>query len=383
MDTAFPYSQYVTGKNFVGRRSDVTLLGNFLSQGEHVLLAEPPKTGKTSLVQQALFTMRMTGKAFTVGQMNVLNVRDREAFLLRLGSTLFRMVGSSSEEFTALAGKYLEGTHFVHDPSAYAERGEVLSASWELDGEDMAALLRLPFALARDRGERMILILDEFQCVRFMEDDGEGLLRALDASLRERTEPPLFSYVFSGGAVNALQEIFLGGARFHRVVERVRLSEVDEREMADHVHKGFLTGGKVVDKDLLLGACRLFRGHLWYINHFASICNAMTRGYMMEPVLVDALGCLVALHEPRFNGIMQGLTTHQVNLLKATVEGVTRLSSADVIRRYALNSSANVKRVKDALMKKEILLFDEDDNPAIIDPLFEYWVKKYYFEMKE
>ena len=34
-------------------------------------------------------------------------------------------------------------------------------------------------------------------------------------------------------------------------------------------------------------------------------------------------------------------------------------------------------------MKKEVLEFDEDDKPTIIDPLFEYWVKKYYFEMKE
>jgi hypothetical protein len=81
--------------------------------------------------------------------------------------------------------------------------------------------------------------------------------------------------------------------------------------------------------------------------------------------------------------MMGGLTTHQVNMLRATVDGVTRFSSSEVIRKYGLNSSANVKRVKDALMKKEILRFDEADNPVIIDPLFEYWVKKYYFEVKE
>ena len=109
----------------------------------------------------------------------------------------------------------------------------------------------------------------------------------------------------------------------------------------------------------------------------------MTRGYLMEPGLIDALAALVSVHEPRFMDIMNGLTTHQVNLLKATVEGVTRFSSAEVIRQYGLNSSANVKRIKDALMKKEVLSFDEDDKPSIIDPLFEYWGKKYYFEMKE
>ena len=79
---------------------------------------------------------------------------------------------------------------------------------------------------------------------------------------------------------------------------------------------------------------------------------------------------------------MSSLTTHQVNLLKAVVDGHTRFSSSEVVRQYSLNSSANVKRVKDALMKKEILAFDENDEPSFLDPLFEYWVRHYYFEKK-
>ena len=163
----------------------------------------------------------------------------------------------------------------------------------------------------------------------------------------------------------------------------MRLSSVDEREIADHVVRGFLSGGKVLDKELLIGACRLFKNNLWYINNFASICDSMSKGYIMEPVLVDALGSLLSVHEPRFRAMVCGLTTHQVNLLRATAEGNTRFSASEVIRKYGLNSSANVKRVKDALMKKEILTFDSEDQPEFLDPLFEYWIKKYYFELPE
>ncbi len=382
MDTPFPYHQYVTGKNFVGRRSDVTLLGNLLSQGEHVSLWEPPKTGKTSLIQQTLFTMRMAGTAFTVGQFSALNIRTAEAFLLRLGSTVLRMVATTPQEYSALVQRYLDGTHFVFDAQAFSEKNEVLSLGWEMDQADVSALLNLPFRLAQDRGDRLILIVDEFQCLDLLEDPS-ALLRPLDASLRENKDNRRFSYIFCGSGVNAMRRIFRGSQLFNRMVERVKLSPVDEREMADHVHKGFLAAGKVIEKELLQGACRLFKGHLWYINHLASICDSMTRGYIMEPVLVDALGCLIAVHEPRFNEIVSGLTTHQINLLRATVDGVVRFSSADIIRKYGLNSSANVKRVKDALMKKEVLSFDENDNPSIIDPLFEYWVRKYYFEIKD
>ena len=55
-------------------------------------------------------------------------------------------------------------------------------------------------------------------------------------------------------------------------------------------------------------------------------------------------------------------------------------SSAEMVERYRLNSSANVKRVREALVKKEIITFNEKEEPLIMDPLFEYWVTKYYFE---
>ncbi len=170
---------------------------------------------------------------------------------------------------------------------------------------------------------------------------------------------------------------------FHRVVEHVPLTPIPEREICEHIQRGFLSSGKVVNQELILGACRLFKGNLWYLNNFASICDAKSRGYIMEPVFVEALEDLISLHTPRFREMVNGLTTHQVNLLKATLEGVVRFSSADVIRKYGLNSSANVKRVKDALIKKEVLTFDQNDAPLFQDPLFEYWLRKYYFEIKE
>ena len=382
IDTPFPYSQYVTGKNFVGRRADVTLMGNLLGQGENVLLAEPPKTGKTSLVQQALFSMRMSGKVFTVGQFSALNIRTPEAFLLRLGNTVLRMVASSPTEYAALVEKFLGGSHFVFDPSAYTDEDKILSLNWDLDESDVRAMIRFPYILAQDKGVRLILIVDEFQSLLNLENP-DVILRPMDACMRELQDNRLFSWVICGSGVNAMKSIFQSSMLFHRLLERVRLSPVDEREMADHVHKGFLSAGKVVEKELLQGACRLFRGHLWYINHFVAICDAMSKGYIVEQALVEALGTLVSIHEPRFNAIMEDLTTHQVNFLRATVDGVVRFSAADVIRKYGLNSSANVKRVKDALMKKEVLQFDENENPQIIDPLFEYWIKKYFFEIKE
>ena len=112
------------------------------------------------------------------------------------------------------------------------------------------------------------------------------------------------------------------------------------------------------------------------------MCDSLTKGYIMEQTLTESLSALIAVHEPRFVATMNGLTTFQLSLLRAILEGNSRFSSAEIIRKYELNSSANVRRLKDALCKKEIVTFDENDNPVVLDPLFEYWAKKYYFNIE-
>lgn len=384
MDSPFIYDKYVSGKNFIGRRNECAILQNLLTQHENVVISSPPRTGKMSLIQQTLFNMRVSGKGFRVGQFSVLNVRSFGAFITRFGSTVIRMNASTPSEYSSYASKYLGNTHLVFDQNRFSDSDEVLSLNWDPDENDLLEVLRMPYRIASDRNEPMILIIDEFQNI-MMIDEGEEILDGIENVIKEmRTSLKApFSYIMCGSMINAMKEVFYGGRHLYRCVEHFNLQDVDEKEIVDHLVKGFLASGKVIDRDLLLGACRLFRNNLWYMNHFVSICDSKSKGYIMEPILMEALDCILAIHEPRFRSIMNSLTSHQVNLLAAIIDGCPRLSSSEVVRKYALNSSANVKRVKDALMKKEIVTFDRNDVPTIIDPLFEYWVRKYFYEKKD
>lgn len=384
MATPFIYDKYVTGKDFIGRREDCKILGNMLAQGEHIVLYEPMKSGKKSLLQQTFFNMKMQGQRFSVTQLSVFNIRSSEDFLLRLGATAVRAFCSTPSEFSNAVGSFLSGTHFVFDPVRYSEYDEPISTGWELDALDMAAMLRLPHAIAKAHGAHLFMIIEEFQNISLFEDDWE-LFRALEAAVKEmRQSDPLpgCTYILSGSEVNAMKDIFEHHRYFYRNIEHFRLSTISDREIVEHAVRGFLSGGKVIERELLHGACQLFRNNLWYINHFLCICDSLSKGYIVESTLMEALGKLVAIHEPRFMGIMNSLTTHQVSLLRAVLEGYVKFSTAEVIDKYGLNSSANVKRVKDALMKKEVITFNEKDEPMVIDPLFEYWVRKEYFRMK-
>lgn len=381
MDPAFIYYKPVTGKNNIGRRSEQTIVANLLDQGENVVIYEPAKTGKKSLMQQTFLNMRISGKIFTTAEVPMLQVRSTEEMLLTFGSALIRASATTPDEFAEIVHGCLPDTHFVFDPDRYAATDEVLSLGWSIDENDIRSMLGLPWRLAAVTGKKIYVVLDDFQNVTFLEN-WEKFLKIFEETLRAN-QSGLCNFVFLGSAVNAMKEVFEEKVFFHRQVNHVSISDIEAREITDHIVRGFLTSGKVIDRDLMMSVCKRFQSNIWYINHFASICDHLTKGYITEMTLQEALDMLISIHEPRFKELVADLTGFQVSLLKATLDGCKRFSSAEVIERYNLHSSANVRRLKDALCKKEIITFGENDEPRVLDPLFEYWARKYFFKMKD
>ena len=381
MDTAFIYYKPVTGKNNIGRHSEQTTIANLLEQGENVVIYEPAKSGKKSLMQQTFLGMRISGKQFGTAEVHMQHVRSTEEFLLEMGSALLRDEATTPDEYAGIVRNCLPDTHFVFDPELYTATDAVLSLSWELDENDIRSMLCLPWRLAAASGKKIYVILDEFQNITFL-DNWEKFIKIFEDVVRS-SQGSLCNFIFLGSAVNAMKYLFEEKVIFHRQVNRVSIGEIDAREITDHIVKGFLTSGKVIDRDLMMSVCKRFRGNIWYINHFASICDHLTKGYITDATLQEALDMLISIHEPRFKEMVSDLTGFQLSLLRATLDGCKRFSSADVIERYNLHSSANVRRLKDALCKKEIITFGENDEPIVLDPLFEYWARKYFFKMKD
>lgn len=379
MDTPFVYDNYVTGRNFVGRKMECTILANLLEAGEQVAIYEPPKSGKMSVVQQTLFNMRAAGRQFSVAWVNLFNVRTVYDFLKRFGTAVIKPLYSTPAEYSQVVSRHLEGTHFLFDPARFASHDEIVCLNWEPDENDIEKMLLLPYRIAEERGVPCYVVIEEFQnLTRAGDFDYESVFHVLERIFAQKNTA--VSYILTGSQVNAMKNIFEERKFFYRQVEHLPLQMVDDKDIIEHIIRGFRTSGKVIERDLVIGACKLFRSNMWYLNHFVSICDSMSRGYLNEGILMEALKTIVSVNEPRFLSIVNDLTDHQLSLMRAIIDGVVKFSATDVIDRYRLNSSANVRRVKDALRKKEVITFNEKDEPVILDPLFEYWITKYYFE---
>ena len=383
MDSPFVYDNHVTGKDFVGRRTECTVLANLLEAGENVCIYEAPKSGKTSLVRQTLYNMRAAGKQFLVAYVDLMNVRSKRGFLKRFGGAVLRTAYSTPSDYAAAMARYLEGTHFVFDSAQFAAKDDIVCMNWDADDNDVAMMTHLPQRIAEEKGMPFYIMFTDFQNVMNAEDY-EDIFKCMEKVFAEKDkmERNQAVFVFAGSMVNAMKHIFAEKKYFYRQVNHLPLQPVDDRDVIEHIIRGFRSGGKVIERDLALGACKLFRSEMWYLNQFFAICDSMSKGYINEAILMDALNAVLAVHEPRFNVLVNDLTDHQLSLLRAVLDGVVKFSASDVIEKYRLNSSANVRRVKDALRKKEILTFNDKDEPVILDPLFEYWVSKYYFEIQ-
>lgn len=383
MDETFIYSKYVTGRNFIGRHNEARAFANLLSQGENIVLYEPPKTGKMSLVRQAFFNMQTSGINFRAPLVSLLDIRDLRSLALRLGSEILKCFCSTPDEFSAAVTELLPGSCFLFDEEAFRDSGTVLKAGEGFCDNDLRSILTLPYRAAEKIGSKIYPVITEFQNVMLTEDGDKfcSLLQETFTGL-DPDDRNSAAYILSGSAVNAMHDIFGHRKLFFRQAERIKLEEIETREIIEHINRSLLSSGKVIDRDLLLGTCKLFRNNIWYINHFAAICDSLSKGYIMENILTAALEALISIHEPRFAATMNDLTTFQVNMLNAILRGETKFTSTEVIEEFSLSSSANVRRLKDALAKKEIVNFETGGAPEVIDPLFEYWVRTRYFGMK-
>jgi hypothetical protein len=79
---------------------------------------------------------------------------------------------------------------------------------------------------------------------------------------------------------------------------------------------------------------------------------------------------------------VEGLSLTQLNFLKAVAQIEEKLSSAEMLHKYRLGTSASVVKNKAILLKADLI--DESKGKlSFLDPAFEYWFLKYYFRQEK
>ncbi|MCR5709440.1 MAG: ATP-binding protein [Bacteroidales bacterium] len=351
MELPFPFEKIAAGKSILGRGEELGFLIDVLDQGRRgVAVIGGARTGKETLVTEAIETWRSRNGNCIVCTIDLFNVRSSEHF-----ADIWRQkMRTSADE---------------------VNRGALLPFEISFDDIPGSKLFDLPGIIAAEAGRRMIVYIKEFQNLLKIEDE-TFRLELLDRSWSRHKG---VTYLMTGSSVNSMKSIFYERKCFYGMCRTLEIGPLDKKLVCEYIHSTFLDFGRVIEMEEVLAIYDIAGGDIWYVKQLCAFCYAIPAGYVNRRIVNRARDMLLSVHIPRFKQIMFDLTGNQVNLLHAIVDGVQKFTSAEIMERYRLNSSAGVSRVKDALQKKEVITFDGEDNARIIDPLFAWWLKNHYF----
>ena len=349
MVSYFDWQRTAQGDKFISRNDASRLLAAQIREKKFSTIYAAPGSGKQSLIERVFHSLKASSYPMTVITLDLFNVTGVQG-LCRLYTEAFK---KPIEEYN---------------------RDALFPIRISTDNISTSLALNLPNVLAGYTGANYVIYFKEFQNILNFEK-GEELLKLMEREL----ESHQVSYVVTGEQVNAMKNIFEHHKYFYKINCNVPLAPLEKRASMLYLRNGFLHSGKDLEEETGEAIYLTAKGNPLIMNKLAASCDSLSIGYINKRILRSAVDSYFYDYEPQYRFIMSNLTANQVNFMRAVCDGVEKFSSSDVMKKYNLNSSANVFRLKEALSKKEIVTFDSEDRATIIDPMFEQWLKKRYF----
>ena len=159
------------------------------------------------------------------------------------------------------------------------------------------------------------------------------------------------------------------------------LENIKTEDWVKFITRRFSETGKEINEIDATKIADLAENHSYYVQQIAqqtwlrtdNVCT----GELVDTAhqgIINQLGLL-------FTNITESLSNKQMALLKAIISGERQLSSQSTIQKYNLGTSANVLRLKQSLLAREIIDITSDQID-LQDPMYKYWLRVVYFKLR-
>jgi uncharacterized protein len=376
MEAPFVYGKIAMGHEFTNRSLEAKRLdGNFIS-GINTIVISPRRWGKSSLVHHAAAQCARTHPKIKFIMLDLFKARSEEQFYELLARETLKIFSSRLEDILQasrmLLGRFLPKITFSPSPELEFE----LSMDWEEIKKDPYDILQLPEKLAHQHKCKVVVCIDEFQNIAFFEDH-LGFQKKLRANWQLHQNA---SYCLYGSKKSMMINVFSNYSMpFYKFGDIIFLEKISTEDWQHYIHAQFRKTKKKITSDAIKRLIELVSNHPYYVQQLAQLSWLRTVDEPCTPETVEkAFEGLIRQLSMLFHAQMDNLSTTQINLLKAITDKIVKLSSKDTIEKYRLGTSANIQRIKQAMINKEII--DTTSNGIeFLDPVFEYWLREEYF----
>ena len=369
-ENPFVFGKAVEGSYFTNRTKDAEHLEANLTHGINTILISPRRWGKTSLVKKVM--ANIIRPDIKIIYIDVFSCKSEYDFYKVFASTIIQQTSSKIEEWMTTAKEFLSRviTKVAFSPDSIQE----YSLSFEFPVKDDAEdILQLPERIAQKKGIHIVLCLDEFQQVAEFQDS-----MTFQKKLRSVWQhQQKVSYCLFGSKRHLMTELFSDSSNpFYKFGDMMFLKKIPTEEWIPFICHKFQETGKVITEKQADRICKVTEDLSSYVQHLSWIVWYKAKPVVTNEMVEESIEELLEQNKVFFQREVEGLTELQLNLLKAIANGVdTGFTKKEVIKKYRLESSANVQGIKKSLLKKDLI----DIDGSIInynDPLFKLWIKK-------
>lgn len=377
METPFVFGKIASDKNFTNRKSELDqLILNFKSRINTILIS-PRRWGKTSLVIKAAEEALKQDKLLRFCFIDIYNIRSEEQFYQLLAQEILRTSSSKIEGLLENAKKFM--SRFIPRISFTPDSSNEFSLGldWQEVKKQPDDILNLAENIAKEKQLKFIICIDEFQNISGFENP-----LALQKKMRSHWQKHKnVSYCLYGSKRHMLMEVFASPSMpFYKFGDILFLQKIDKVEWIPFLEKRFLETGKKISKDHALLITDYADCHPYYVQQLAQQAWLRTEKECCSAIVKDAHESLVMQLSLLFQSITDELSNTQINFLKAIISEAEQLSSKKTLQEFHLGTSANILKIKKALLNKEII---DIQSGAInfLDPIYKYWLKNYFFKI--
>lgn len=370
MKKAFVYGVAVEGENFTDRVEETKRLKRDFENGQNVVLISPRRMGKTSLVRRVI--SQVDTRKVAIVYLDIYDCRTEYDFYNKLVTATLRQTSGKGELMLRNIKEFL--TRLTPKISFGVDPANEMSVSLGIAPEDYSPeeILQLPEKLAQKMGKHIVVCIDEFQQIGYFPGTLEVQKRVRGVWQLQQN----VSYCLFGSKKHMLTNLFQNKRMpFYQFGDTRFLQPIALEDWIPFIRQKFEESGLTIDDEQIARICETVEFQSSYVQQLAWNVMLCTEGRTVdEAAMAEAVADLIDQNSTLFLQQTEGLSSYQINFLKALAAGESDdFTSAAILKKYSLGSKSNISRLQDTLIKKELI--EKTGRKVIIaDPVFRLWM---------
>lgn len=375
MKNPFAIGRLARGSDFLNREEEMGHLVKNFQTGDNSILISPGKWGNSSLIKKATEQFDDQEK-IKFCFINLKTIRSEDQFYLKFLKEVLLVTSTNQDDVRNNVQNYLSR----YFPRITFKKDSEIKFALKLDLEEAIhfpeEILSLAESIVSKKDYLLNICIDNFQNILEFNNHLD-FLKKLNLYWARHLST---SYCLSGRKAELLKDIFLNSKMpLFKFGEVIQLQKIKSPLWKSLIKQKFDSTGKSIKNKSVKLILKLTDCHPFYVQHLCRLSWMSSTNKCKNSIVREAFVTMVDQLDLIFQNYTGTLSTTQINFLSAFTDNIDQLSSKETIQNYKLGTSANVNRIKQALIKKEIINIS-DGQIELQDPIYKYWLRYRYFK---